>query len=181
MVVFNVMWRSHFFIFWLELLQAKRSQNVVLQQSSFVVFLIWAKLLLLPRTCSRGHECGSTTMTAVTPPMFISTVRVKLPEVFDQDFDDEKNQRAQVHKRCNYKKSWRVKGTLQSINHGTLLRRCTCGPYTGFLLTAQTSRYWQKPKSRRELDKASSSVCVICCGCASTGSSSTTNLEAPAE
>ena len=37
---------------------------------------------------------------------------MKLPEVFDQDSDDEENQRARVHKRCNYKKSWRVKGTL---------------------------------------------------------------------
>ena len=44
-------------------------------------------------------------MTAVTPSMFISSV-------FDQDSDDEENQRARVHKRCNYKKSWRVKGAL---------------------------------------------------------------------
>ena len=74
-------------------------------------FLIWAKLLLLPRTCSRGHEWRFNNNDSSDSSYVHLHCTAKLPEVFDQDSDEE-NQRARVHKRCNYKKSWRVKGTL---------------------------------------------------------------------
>ena len=52
-------------------------------------FLIWARLLLLLRTCSRGHKWRFNNNDSSNSSYVHLRCAAKLPEVFDQDFDDE--------------------------------------------------------------------------------------------
>ena len=73
-------------------------------------FLIWSELLFLPRECSRGHEwkfSGNNDGASCH-----LRCAAKLDDVFPTSGDEDEDEKAPRHKRCNYKKTWRDHGDL---------------------------------------------------------------------
>ena len=72
-------------------------------------FLIWAKLLLLPRMCSHGHEWRFNNNDSSDSSYVHLHCAAKLPEVFDQDSDDEENQRV-LREPVSQRPFWKREG-----------------------------------------------------------------------
>ncbi|CAE7535096.1 unnamed protein product, partial [Symbiodinium sp. CCMP2592] len=71
-------------------------------------FLIWLGLLCLPRQCSRGHNWKFSNNKDGAYCHLHCTA--KLDEVYPVSDEEDEEEKAPVHKRCNYRKSWRDHG-----------------------------------------------------------------------
>ena len=75
-------------------------------------FLIWVGLLSLPKYCNRGHEWKFSRNKDGSYIHLHCTAKLDAVFPLEDEDDEEADLKAPVHKRCNYKKSWRDHGFL---------------------------------------------------------------------
>ena len=75
-------------------------------------FLIWVGLLSLPKYCNRGHEWKFSRNKDGSYIHLHCTAKLDAAFRLEDEDDEEADLKAPVHKRCNYKKSWRDHGFL---------------------------------------------------------------------
>ena len=75
-------------------------------------FLIWVGLLSLPKYCNRGHEWKFSRNKDGSYIHLHCTAKLDAVFLLEDEDDEEADLKAPVHKRCNYKKSWRDHGFL---------------------------------------------------------------------